>query len=455
MKLNILLLLGSFCALSWGGPACTQPLETITEQIKPQVVQLRELPFLQEIETIFQSPEDLQRVLQREIERTYPGEALCILETRLLKFGFILSPINLERLLTQLYSQQIAGYYDPIEKKMALVQESASGPPPSLFPLEMMTQLLIQSMGLSLDNILLAHELTHVLQDQHFDLLSLPFEDLQQEDMASAVRALIEGDATLVMIDYILDQQQAGLDATQVPDIAASMQRWANSPLMRGFGLFQTVPRYIMDNLLFSYLQGFEFVLRLKQQGHWKTINQAYTDLPVSTEQILHPEKYFEERDWPTVIALPDFAEKYPDWRLLEQNTLGEFNIHLLLDGFLPKEQARLAAAGWDGDRFGLYKHNETGNLFLAWYTIWDTAQDAREFFETYAAMLEKRFPGNAEPCMIEDSASVLTWVTETGTVRLEVHDNDVLLLDGFPVQFQEDFVTTFWKSVKTDFQRD
>lgn len=455
MKIYFLLLLGSCCALIWCEPSYTQSLEILTEQIKPQVVQLRELPFSQEIEIIFQSPEDLRRVLQREIERTYPGETLRILETRLLKFGFILSPINLERLLTQLYSQQIVGYYDPIEKKMALMQGSASGPPTSRFPLEMMTQLFVESMGLSLNNILLAHELTHVLQDQHFDLMSLPFEDLQQEDMASAVRALIEGDATLVMIDYILDQQQTGLDATQVPDLAASMQRWANNPLMRGFGLFQTVPRYIMDNLLFSYLQGFKFVLYLKQQENWKTINQAYADLPVSTEQILHSEKYFEARDWPTVIELPDFEEKDADWRLLEQNTLGEFNIHLLLDGFLPEEQARLAAAGWDGDRFGLYEHAAAGTLFLVWYTTWDTARDAREFFETYTAMLEKRYAGNSEIRVPGDQTSAVTWVTETGMVRLEVRGRDVLLLDGFPDQFQEDLVTTFWKSAKADFQRD
>ncbi|GAK58273.1 hypothetical protein U27_05246 [Candidatus Vecturithrix granuli] len=455
MKIYLLLLLGSCCTLSWCKPASTQPLEIITEQIKPQVAQLRELPFSQEIEIVFQSPEDLQRVLQREIERTYPGETLRILETRLLKFGFIVSPIHLDMLLTRLFSQQIAGYYDPIEKKMALIQGNASGPHTSLFPLEMMSQLFVQSMGLSLNNILLVHELTHVLQDQHFDLMSLLFEDLQQEDMASAVRALVEGDATLVMIDYILDQQQAGLDATQVPDIAASMQRWANSPLVQGLGLFQTVPRYIMDNLLFSYLQGFEFVLRLKQQGHWKVINQAYADLPVSTEQILHPEKYYEARDWPSVIGLPDFAEKYSDWRLLEQNTLGEFNIHLLLDGFLPEEQARLASAGWDGDRFGLYEHTMNGKLFLAWYTIWDTPRDAREFFEIYAAMLAKRHVGHSENQVLGDRITAVTWTTETGTILLELRGSDVLLLDGFPEQFQEDIMTTFWQSVKADFQKD
>lgn len=446
-KSLLLLLIGTCFLVIWSEPAFAQTLERLTEQIKPQVAQIRKLPFLQEIEVIFQSPEEFHDVLRREIERTYPGETFRILEKRLLKFGFIVSPIRLNTLFTQLYSQQIAGYYDPLEKKMALIQGNTTGKQTSFLPLDMLSRLFAQSLGLSLDTILLAHELTHALQDQHFDLLSLPFEDLGQEDLASAVRALIEGDATLVMIDYILAQQQAGLDATQVPDIAESMQRWANSPLVRGLGLFQATPRYIMDNLLFSYLQGFEFVLSLKQQGNWEAINQAYTDFPISTEHILHPEKYFKERDWPTMIELPDVEAMHVDWRLLEQNTLGEFNVSLLLDGYLPAEQARLAAAGWDGDRFGLYEHADTGNLFLAWYTTWDTPQDAREFFETYTAMLTKRYPGHFENRVLDNHISVAIWTTETGKVLLELRDSDVLLLDGFTDQFPAR--ETFWQSVK------
>ena len=452
MKICLLFLLSSCFVLSWCEPTCSQSLELLTENIKPQVVQLRELPFLHDIDTTFQSPAELQQVLRREIERTYPGDTLRTLEKRLFKFGFILSPINLERLLSQLYSQQIAGYYDPLEKKMVLIRGEKTAPQTSLFPLEMLSQILVQSMGLSLEDILLAHELTHVLQDQHFDLMSLPFEDLQQEDMASAVRALIEGDATLVMIDYILRQQQAGLDATEVPGIAESMQNWTDNPLIRSLSLFQTAPRYLMENLLFSYLKGFAFVLHLKKQGDWEIINQAYSDFPVSTEQILHPEKYVEERDWPTVIELPDFVEKCSDWRTLEQNTLGEFNIHLLLDGFLPEEQARLAAAGWDGDRFGLYEHTGDGRLFLAWYTTWDTPRDAREFFDTYTAMLEKRYAENNEPHFFEDISSSVHWKTDSGEVLLEIQGTDVLLLDGSPEHLLTKMADFFWKSSKSDF---
>lgn len=338
---------------------------------------------------------------------------------------------------------------------MVLIRGDAAAPQASLFPLELLSQIAAQSMGLSLENILLAHELTHVLQDQHFDLMSLPFEDLQQEDMASAVRALIEGDATLVMIDYILEQQEGNLDAAEVPGIAESMRNWSNNPLIRSFGLFQRVPRYITENMLFSYLQGFAFVLHLKKQGYWEAINQSYTDFPVSTEQILHPEKYVEERDWPTVIDLPDMTDMLSDWQLLERNTLGEFNIYLLLDGYLPEEQAFLASAGWDGDRFGLYEHSGNANLFLAWYTTWDSPQDAQEFFDACAAMLEKRSAANSKPLVFEDSAPLRRWKTDDGERSLEIRETDVLLLDGSPEPLLKEMTDFFWKTRTSDFKKE
>lgn len=438
-----------------------QSMEKLAEEIEPQVVNLRNLPFLSEVEKTFQTPEELRQVLRSEIDRTYPGDALRAIEKRLLKFGFIVSPINLDKLITQLLSQQIAGYYDPIKKKMVLIEGSAgSGEQGTLMPLEFFSELLIQSMGLSLDKILLSHELTHVLQDQHFDLMSLPIEDINQEDMVTAARSLIEGDATLVMIDYMLQQQQQGVDATQIPNISDSMHSWADNPLVRGFGMFQTVPRYIIDNLLFTYLYGFDFVLQLKKRGGWEDVDRAYTDFPVSTEQILHPEKYLETRDNPTIIKLPGLSEPFSAWKELERNTLGEFNIRILIDGFLPDDQARMAAEGWDGDRFVFCEDPESGQTLLVWYTTWDTEQDAREFFQIYNRVFEKRYTDQSEPASQPERISLSashnqkTWETDEGNIFIEIRGNDVLVLDGIPESLHQKALQIFWKSAKESFQR-
>lgn len=430
-----------------------QSIAELTSEIEPKVVKLRGLPFLNDIEKAFQSPEELQQVLLSEIERTYPDDTLFSLEKRLLKFGFVISPINLRQMISQLLSQQIAGYYDPREKKMVLIAaDPGSSGQKGVLPIEYFTRFLVEGMGYSLEKILLSHELTHVLQDQHFNLLALPFEALDPEDTTSAVRALIEGDATLVMMDYILEQQ--GVNSTQVPDIANSMYAWMDSPFVRGFGLFQTVPRYIMDNLLFSYMYGFDFVLQLKQQGGWELVNQAYNDFPVSTEQILHPEKYLDDRDLPTTIQLPVLPEYLSDWQELECNTLGEFNISILLDGYLPAAQARLASAGWDGDRFCLYEHRETKQLLLVWYTTWDTQKDAREFFQMYTNVIEKRYidkPGKngsvSKDGRVKFFDDLRLWDTNSGKTYLEIRESDILFIDGIPDHLLNEAISLFWNS--------
>ncbi len=432
----------------------TRGFRELLEEIEPLVVELRGLPFLETIDKAVQTPDELQQVLRRELDRTYPGEALQVLEKRLLQFGFIVSPLNLEKMFMQLYSQQIAGYYDPLEEKMVLVQGApASGSQGIMLPVELWSKLMLESMGSSLYEIIIAHELTHVMQDQHFELMSLPVEELAQEDLSAAARALIEGDATLVMMDYMLQQQQPGMDATQVPGIAESMRSWANNPLVKGFGLFQTVPRYIMDNLLFSYLYGFDFVLQLKRRGGWEAINTAYTDVPASTEQILHPEKYFEQRDDPTAITLPAVAALSPHWKELERNTLGEFNIHLLIDGFLPASWAWSAAEGWDGDRFVFFEDTQHGEFGLVWYTTWDSEQDAREFFYTYRQTLEKRYQKQNPPPVREMPETQTLWTLDAHDVVIEQRGHDVLVLDGIPHTLRRQARNLFWTSEKQPFQ--
>jgi hypothetical protein len=428
-------------------PAGAQNLAELTEVVQPEVVELRGLEFRRAVETTFQSAAALQQVLQQELDRTYPGDTLAALEKRLLKFGFVVSPINLRQMVTRLFSQQIAGYYDPRRKKMVLIEhDDADSGQYTVFPMDVLGEMFVAQLGVSLDKVLLAHELTHVLQDQHFDLLSLPIEDLDPEDRTSAVRALIEGDATLVMLDYVLARQ--GTDSTQVPDIADNLQAWSQNPLVSGLGLFQSVPRYIIENLLFSYTYGYEFVLHLKKRGGWERINQAYRDLPVSTEQILHPAKYSEERDAPTSIQLPPLSAALAGWRELERNTLGEFNITILLDGFLPTPQAQAASAGWDGDRFALYEQLTTGDLLLVWHSTWDSETDAEEFFGHTAQMLEKRYTLKATDSSRESSEVHKVWQMDETTIVLERQGADVLLLDGAPAALVPRLCSTIWEQV-------
>lgn len=204
-----------------------------------------------------------------------------------------------------------------------------------------------------------------------------------------------------------------------------------------------------MDNLFFSYTYGFDFVLRLKQEGGWDRINQAYKDFPISTEQIIHPEKYLGARDLPTLIDLSQLPETFIGWQELERNTLGELNISILVDSYLPSGKARRASAGWDGDRFMLYEHNDSGILFLVWYSTWDTREEAREFFQTYAEVLHKRYNKNdpVKEFQIPATQTSQKWHHRDGEAYLEIRGTDVLFLDGLPDFMLEEAIEQYWKS--------
>ena len=258
------------------------------------------------------------------------------------------------------------------------------------------------------------------------------------------------------------------------------------------------------ESLIFPYLQGSEWATQLYRKGGWTMVSNAFTRLPLSSEQILHPEKYFSyER--PIKIVLPDvtnllnggiqqrvaniqrsdirgqrsagtagvspastrarishrgtasrrpapIANQVPaannplptgPWHRIESDVNGEWTYYLVLDQFLsaPAESKR-AAAGWAGDRYGLYE-GPNGQVFLSQLTVWDTEGDAREFFDAYVKRTELRYPGakridsaGSQPetrnSKLETSLSY-SWQTSEGVVVIEVRGLRVTILEGVP----------------------
>lgn len=220
-----------------------------------------------------------------------------------------------------------------------------------------------------------AHELVHALQDQRFGLDALFEEiDTSDDDVDLALSALIEGDASAVDTAY--------LDAH--PEIALGVAGGVLGTLSGARGLAAGPPLFAHQGN-FTYGQGEAFVDALRDDGGWEAVDAAYADPPVSTEQILHPEKYIEARDDPTPVALPDPASGLGDgWTLVHENALGELQTAVLLanqeeSGFGPLPEATTtAAAGWDGDRYALWTDGEAE--VLVWRSVWDDDAEAAEF---------------------------------------------------------------------------
>jgi len=249
----------------------------------------------------------------------------------------------------------------------------------------------------------LAHELVHALQDQHQDLDSLMRANLDRNDRANAAQAALEGHATLAMLEWQLGRLSGGaFEVEDLPDLAGL----ADADLIRAGGLempaLASAPRILRESLLFPYVGGLRFTRARNRAlgGRGAPLGDA---LPVSTEQVLHPERSLgADLDEPVPIR---FAEPPEGWREIRADALGEFEARIWLDELLGNpDRAARAAEGWDGDRYRLLE-GPSGEA-LVWISTWDSRRDAAEFADAARDALARRYPeGGRTVTVWQDSA--------------------------------------------------
>ena len=235
-----------------------------------------------------------------------------------------------------------------------------------------------------------SHEYNHALTDAHFNIAGLGVYPVcaGEGQRCSAIRALVEGDATFLMEQwwqqYATPQDILDMVGYEPPGMAVPEE---------------FPPPYIVQDLAFPYNQGYEFVSYLHARGNWDLVNRAYADLPRSTEQILHPEKYLAG-EAPLEVALPSQPALGEGWRLVDDDVLGEWLTYLILgysadlSAQLPDEQAHAAAEGWGGDHYQVYHEAATGATVLVARWSWDTPRDGEEFAQALRAYQAQRFGG-------------------------------------------------------------
>lgn len=341
-------------------PAATLTVDQQMDEIQSQVLSFRGLKLKAPLSRALMTPELLKDKVINDFFKDYtPEEAKSDAEV-LSALGLLNSNFDLLTFYQDLYSEQIAGYYDNETKDMYVVTGEAFG---------------------GTERMTYAHEFTHVLQDQTYDLengLKINDETCEVDtEYCAAASALIEGDATLSEF-YWLMKYGSSKDKQDITEF----QNTYTSPV------YDSAPAFMKEDFLFSYNQGYEFVNYLYGENQWASIDAAYLDPPVSTEQILHPEKY--PSDTPVVVTVPDLLPALPTgWQEVERNVMGEWYTYLILaDGRDPafqlaQEEAQAASAGWGGDTYVYYNHPTTSQFTLVWVTQWDTAQDAGEFFQS------------------------------------------------------------------------
>lgn len=325
------------------------------DQIEQQVIQLRGLQPSGPVERGLLSPEELRQYVIDDFFQDYSEQEARNDVRTLALLGLIDPQFDLIGLYLDLYSEQIAGFYDDEVKQMFVVQGAGFG---------------------GLERITHAHEYTHALQDQTWDLREgLGFSDEACEadsEACAAVQALVEGDATLLeerwLVTYGTDQ-----DFDQLREFYNSFE----SPV------FDSAPAYLQEDFVFPYDAGYSFVESFFSDGGWAAVDAVYSDPPVSTEQILHPERYPE--DVPLRLEVPDLAPAVDaGWSEIDRDVLGEWYTRLTLMEQLPSSSASPAAAGWGGDYFVSFYSEADGQGALVLVSAWDRIKDAHEFYAAF-----------------------------------------------------------------------
>lgn len=377
-------------------------LTTQMDEIQQQVITLRGLQAKNPVSRDLLTTSELQQKVEKDFFKDYTAQDAKNDELLLTTLGMIPEGFDLMDLYHRLYAEQVAGYYDSDTKEMYVVEGKGFG---------------------GIERMTYAHEYTHTLQDQNYDMqngLKLDEKYCKAEnEYCSAVTALLEGDATYTEEQWLTDDSKQQ-DKKDVQDFYSTY----SSPV------FDSSPDYMQSDFLFPYQKGLEFVYSLKDRGGYDLVNQAFKNPPVSTEQILHPDKYPSEE--PLEVTLPDLGKILPQgWKQVSNNELGEWYTYLVLSkGMDTKYQlldniAKKASAGWGGDRYAVYTDSKSGKTVFLLHTKWDTQKDADEFFRALKEYGQERW-GNAS----QTSAKSLDWTAvKEGQVTVKQSGQDTLWL--------------------------
>ncbi len=302
--------------------------------------------------------------------------------------------------IMDLLGEQGAGFYDQHTKKLYLRDDMPAG------------------------EIVLAHEVGHAIQDQHYDLVTMMGDPKENDDRSFAIGSLVEGDATLVMMDYMRET----MSLLKALELAGSLVKILSMDQQK----LEAAPRYVRESLTGTYVRGLAFVQYLRQFGGKRLVNRAFRRPPQSSEQILHPMKYLRgER--PVKLTMADLKPALGQgWKALHENTLGEFGVASLLRGSLATRLAAdSAAAGWGGDRMRSYRHKD-GRMVLVWRTAWDTDKDAREAHAALVRYTGARagFNAAAPPGRATRSVKLRRWRAGQRDVWIFARGKEVVLLD-------------------------
>jgi hypothetical protein len=333
-----------------------------------------------------------------------PGE-MAAEEASLKAFGLVPADFDPSKFLISFYTEQAAGFYDAQSKTMYIAAWVAP----------------------DMQKMVLAHELTHALQDQSFDLDRYLRAVEGNDDESNARQAVIEGYATAAMMQYLIEP----VPLTGMP----SLQSFMASAIHQNpeqYPVFARAPFFLRYESLFPYAQGLEFMQQGLKRGGWRELNNLFPDPPVNTKEIFDPTVYFQHKPQPAIsMPRPPRLSRVRNLRFITENTLGELGYYSLLGQLLSEGEAKEVSPAWVADRYLIFATAQPKAFALVSRTEWKSPALAAEFFQDYRQILAKKYPDLKRAR--RSRLNLFIGSTNRGWVVLLDHGNECRWAEGIP----------------------
>jgi len=370
------------------------------DEVLAQMSQITGLKLLAPLKKSLRSREEIRAyVIKQMDEDKNPAERYADLRSAE-AFGLLPKGFDLDSFMINVLTEQVEGLYDPKTREFYIADWSP----------------------LADQRMVMAHELTHALEDQHFQIESWIKAARPNEDAELARDAVLEGSAMAAMVDYLMLGTGRSLKDLPEFDPSALIGDLDTTPTL------QKAPPFLKDVLIFPYFSGLTFSAAVMRNTGWAAVPGVFEKPPVSTQQILHPALYRAGKI-PAAVALPPLDKLLGDnWSKLDENTMGEFGWKEVLKQFLDNDRAKSMAAAWDGDRYAIYEHKQTKKIILVARLNLDSEVHAARFHGQYSEALEKKYPQRSN---LFRRPNFFSFDAPDGGVFLDCLGNECVTMEG------------------------
>jgi hypothetical protein len=360
-----LLFLAAACSAAAQSDTRAKELCAQIQPIALELTKISGMPLKHPVPCDFISKDKINTFLNDRVKDVAKPEEIRAEELTLKKFGLVPADFDLAKNTVDLLTEQAAAFYDYDKKKLFITDSTPS----------------------DTREPVLAHELAHAIADQNYNLAKFIRQGRKSDDGSTARLAVMEGQATWLMSEFLA--RKTGQSLKNSPALVTMMSSVSDSGAGQ-YPVYDNSPLYLRLSLVFPYTKGMLFQNALFERDGQRGFSEVFVNPPVSTQQILDPEKYYADVK-PTEPALPE-PELGKGYKSLVGGTLGELEHSIMLEQFSGHEVAEKLAPHWRGSAFNLLENKKAGRVVLLYAVEWDSDDATQQYFAAYRRQLEKKW---------------------------------------------------------------